>query len=123
VTTQLYLHIKAPARLLTLNLERNLHYHRRAEIVLAWRWGTKALALAEQVPHFSCCSIRALVHQAHGVLADPGNHLPVVKAAIDGLRDAQVLPDDSGEFIKELCFLPPVRGADALALTLKGELA
>jgi hypothetical protein len=45
-----------------------------------------------------------------------------VKAAIDGLVDARVLPDDSGAYVASLSHLPPLRAlgsTDELELTLR----
>lgn len=45
-----------------------------------------------------------------------------VKAAIDGLVDAGVLPGDTPRHLRSLVQHAPVRGADALVLHLRGEL-
>ena len=45
--------------------------------------------------------------QSRGPLADPGAHYPVVKAVVDGLRDAGILPDDTGAEIVRLTQLAP----------------
>ena len=42
-------------------------------------------------------------------VADTGACFPAVKAAIDGLVDAGVLPGDTGQFVPSITFLAPVR--------------
>jgi hypothetical protein len=44
-----------------------------------------------------------------------------VKAAIDGLVDAGIVPDDSGEYVRMITFMPAVRGDDQLTLIIEGE--
>lgn len=48
-----------------------------------------------------------------GKLTDAGNCLTSAKAAIDGLRDAGILVDDSPRYVKALTFLVGVRVGDA----------
>lgn len=58
-------------------------------------------------------------HEVHrgGPLPDIGACYPSVKAAIDGLVDAEVIPDDTGAHLVRLTFKPPVRSErDALTL-------
>jgi hypothetical protein len=59
--------------------------------------------------------------QAKGRLQDTAACNPSVKAAIDGLVDASVVPDDTGEFVRQITFLPCVRGEDMLTLIIQGE--
>lgn len=42
-------------------------------------------------------------------LQDAANCYPSAKAMIDGIVDAKILPDDTGEYVKEILFLAPVR--------------
>jgi len=59
--------------------------------------------------------------QKRGRLQDTAACNPSVKAAIDGLVDAGIIPDDSGEFVRMITFLPCVRGDDQLTLIIEGE--
>ncbi|MGH9089991.1 MAG: hypothetical protein ACRDZR_01205 [Acidimicrobiales bacterium] len=112
--------IPAPARMLTTNAERRLHWSQRAEIVRLWRVAAWAGAVAARpgLAALSAAEIDAYPVQRGGVLADPGAHAPIVKAAVDGLVDAKVLPDDSPTFLRALRIHPPVRGAAALVLVV-----
>ena len=64
--------------------------------------------------------IEITVHQtqAKGTLPDTMASAPTVKAAIDGLVDAGVIPDDTGKHLAAVTFLPPVKG-DKDTLTLR----
>ena len=57
-------------------------------------------------------------------LADTGNAYGTVKAAIDGLVDAGILPDDGPNVIMRLCMdapRPPLKGErESLTVTLIG---
>ena len=44
-----------------------------------------------------------------GVLADTGNYMPTSKAVIDGIVDAKLIPDDSGEHVQWITFMPTFR--------------
>ena len=59
-------------------------------------------------------------HQKGGRSQDVGACNPAVKAAIDGLVDAGVLPDDSPEFVKSLVYLPPKKDKNSLVLYIRG---
>lgn len=116
--------IPAPTSLLTINAERRIHWSKRAEIVKQWRWSAKICALDSRIPKFLWCEIEAVVTQRRGKLADAGNHLPVVKASIDGLVDAGLVPDDNPEYVKAINELAPLRGeTDTLTLIVRGPLA
>jgi hypothetical protein len=52
---------------------------------------------------------------------DVGAVFPAAKAAIDGLVDAEVIPDDTDIYLVELAFRPAlVLGYNALRLTIEG---
>lgn len=56
-------------------------------------------------------------------MPDTGNAFPAAKAAIDGLVDAGVLPDDNGRYVHALTFLAPqAAGFDALELHVTGPV-
>jgi hypothetical protein len=59
-------------------------------------------------------------HQKGGRLQDVGACNPAVKAAIDGLVDAGILPDDSPEYVKSLVYLPPKKDKNSLVLYIRG---
>ncbi len=71
-----------------------------------------------KVPHLPAALITVQLYKAKGVLPDLDASQPATKPAIDGLIDAGVLKDDSGEYLKGLLYLPPLKGPDALELTV-----
>ena len=111
------------ARPWTLNAERAGNRWKRAEMVKVWRDAFHWLAIAEKTPMFHEVSVIVDI-QMKRPLADTGNAYGSVKAAIDGLVDAGVLPDDGPEVIRVLCMKAPrptVKGeTDSLTLTLIG---
>jgi hypothetical protein len=115
--------IPAPAILLTHNKERALHHMERARIVKLWRRSAKVWAQVCKTPRFASAEVAVLIEQAKGKLADPGAHAPVIKACIDGLVDANVLLDDTGEYVTAVKYLPVVKGPkDQVTIGLIGEL-
>lgn len=114
--------IPAPAKLLTLNRERTLHFMERANIVKEWRKTVFVLAKYSKLPKFENIEVVARIEQAKGKLADTGAHAPVLKACIDGLVDAGVILDDSGEYVRAIAEMPPRRGLDTVTLELFGPL-
>ncbi|HVX20906.1 MAG TPA: hypothetical protein VHB02_06145 [Acidimicrobiales bacterium] len=114
--------IHAPARLLTVNAERTLHYRTRARIVKEWRWAAKVEAKTQKLPRFAWCDIAVSIVQQRGPLADPGAHYPVVKAVVDGLVDAGVLLGDTGQYVRLITQSAPIKGPwNLVGLMLTGE--
>ncbi len=103
------------AYLLTLNTARGrIHWRTWAKLTAAWREQAKVEAEAAPVSLELAggrrVHIEALpVQGAGGTLADPGGHMPTLKACVDGLRDAHWLPDDSGVYVSAVTMFPPVR--------------
>ena len=58
--------------------------------------------------------------QKRGRLQDTAACNPAAKAAIDGLVDAGIVPDDSGDYVRQITFLPCVRGEDQLTIIIQG---
>lgn len=78
-----------------------LHYMVRARITKQIRGDIKKIAIAQRMPAFDVpVTILAVQHPAKGKRAlDSENVAPLVKAAIDGLRDAGVLVNDSPKYV------------------------
>lgn len=110
-----------PGKLVTLNTERKGNRWGRAAITADWRTRAAWLAKASGIPPLTRVTVAANPQQSRGVLADAGNHLPSVKAAVDGLVDAGILRDDSPKYVTALIMAAPVRGDDGLHLTLTIE--
>ena len=103
-----------PGELWTVNAERNRHWAWRSTRAKQWRSDTCWLAKAAHVPALTRARIDVQVEQAKGRLADVEAHSPAVKAAIDGIIDAGVLPDDSGEYLASVVFHAPTRSPDKI---------
>lgn len=108
-------------RALTLNKERTLHRMERAAIVKDYRESFGWMAKAQQVPALAAIKVFATpLAKDRRWKQDVGACFPSVKAAIDGLVDAGVLPDDNDEFVRALTFFPvEVGDVDGLRLTIE----
>lgn len=108
------------ARPWTLNRERRGSEHWSATRLRTAEWRKAFWALGiQQRRRFARAEITVEV-MMRAPVADTGACFPAVKAAIDGLVDAGVLPGDTGEFVPSIRFLAPVRvGKDQVeSLTL-----
>lgn len=97
------------------------HWRAEAEATREWRHAFMALARHQRIPRLD----RIEVDVEHAVLAktdrsplpDVGACMPGVKAGIDGLVDAGVIPDDDPAHLVRLTFHAPYR-ANRHSLTL-----
>lgn len=122
--TSATLTVRAPDNLLTVNRERTLNHHVRADIVRAWRRAAMVRANEQRIPPFAWVELTVRLTQARGVLADAGSHYPVVKAIVDGLVDAGVLADDGPEYVRRIDQHPPTRDrSEVVTVVLRGEAA
>lgn len=110
--------LEYPARPWTTNAERRGHRYERAALTKEWRGAFYWLAKVQQIPALGTVTIMVEPLQARGPLQDTAACNPAVKAAIDGLVDAGVIPDDSGQFVRGITFLPARKLKDALVLTI-----
>lgn len=89
----------------TLNNERRLHPHQRADLVAAWRDPVKLLVRQPQHRWRADGPVGLEVYSACRAKADRGAYFPAAKAIIDGLSDKPNeghrgwWPDDSGEWV------------------------
>jgi hypothetical protein len=108
-------------RVRSINSERSTHWSKRAKDAENWRAAFWARGL-EQGVRFGSVNITAEIVQKRP-LADCGNGMPSVKAAIDGLIDARVLIDDSPEYVRSITMIaprPPQPGeVESLTITLE----
>ena len=104
----------------TVNWERNHHWRRVGERVKEWRETFRLLALDAKVPACEQVVVDVFVEsKSRRWMADPGACWGAVKAAVDGIVDAGVIPDDTGEEIVWYRLWPPtVTGRDALTLVV-----
>lgn len=118
--------LKYEARPWLLNYERagagGGHY-KRAERVREWREAYAQLVAVERVPPLRFLHAEVLQACRDRRIPDTGSCFPAAKAAIDGLVDAGVLPDDGPEFVRSLTFLRPrTLGYDAMILRICGPV-
>lgn len=106
---------------LTTNAERRGNRWGRAEHVKEWREAFAWLARKQKIPQMEWVNVVAQPAQKRGRLQDTAACNPSVKAAIDGLVDAGIVPDDTGNFVRQITFLPCVRGDDSLTIIIKGQ--
>lgn len=108
-------------RPVTTNAERSGNRWQRAATTKQWRQAFAWIARRERVPRMKWINVTAQPHQKRGRLQDTAACNPSVKAAIDGLVDAGIVPDDTGEYVRQITFLPCMRGDDRLVLVITGE--
>ena len=105
----------------TTNKERAGNRWERAASTREWRDAFAWIAKRERVPQMRWINVTVQPFQKRGRLQDTAACNPSVKAAIDGLVDAGVVPDDTGDYVRQITFLPCRRGDDQLVLILTGE--
>lgn len=102
-----------PGRPVVLNAERREHWRDHRENTRQSRGDATTLARAARFPklwHGYIVATPSVVHP----LPDPGNNYPTVKAALDGLVDAGVLPDDKFPHVRGILMLPPLLALNRL---------
>lgn len=109
------------SRPLTLNAERRGNRHQRADAVRTWRRAFWALALESKVGRLERITITVDVYLKGRRAIDIDACTPSLKAAIDGLVDARVIPDDGHGHIESITITEPVLGAehDEFVLTIE----
>lgn len=109
-----------PARPMTVNKARTIHHMQRAKHDEEWRGIFWLLAAEAKVPPLGVIKVtvyQELRNRAH--IPDIGACFPSVKAAIDGLVDANVIVDDDPDHLMLLTFAAPVvTGRDAITLLI-----
>lgn len=101
-------HLTHYCRPVSLNASYGHDRHTRTAHVIEWRTSFWALAKEAKVPPLTTVEIVVQCGMS-GRVQDIGNCYVSVKAAIDGLVQAKVIPDDVGEHLVDLRYLPPVR--------------
>jgi len=108
-------------RPLTVNMVAKLHRQTWAKLTAAtraeWTW------LAREARVQPCHAVTLTVTPLHKDRRSPQDVAacaPEAKAAIDGLVDAGLIPDDSPEHLLSVTFLPPVVcDVDGLAIDIR----
>lgn len=91
--------VELPERLPLLNANDRLHWTARRDKTAAIRTVAWALATQAHIPPLRRAHIVAEYCPTDRRRRDPANWAPTAKAAVDGLVDAGVLPDDSAEYL------------------------
>lgn len=107
----------------TVNAERKMHYHARAKKVRHWREAFYELAKEADVPQLKSMRVEATPVLSDNRLQDTAACNGPVKAAVDGIVDFGVIPDDSNEWLKWIKFYPCLvnPGKNGLILKIIGE--
>lgn len=102
----------------TTNADRNLNPYKRAANIKEWRKAFCDLALEQQIPLQKKIAVVVTPILPDNRIQDTAACNPAAKAAIDGLIDAGVIPDDTKEFLEFILFKPceVVKGQTALVL-------
>lgn len=107
------------AKPLLMNAERRMHHHARAAVMREWRQVFHTLAVVNRVPPCARVGIDVVHTVVKGKLPDAGACFPAVKAAVDGIVDAGVLPDDGPECVAWIRFHAPRKtGVDSVTLII-----
>jgi crossover junction endodeoxyribonuclease RusA len=89
--------LELPPGTLLINANQNIHWRDRAKLVKALRQTAWAIARRDKLPALQRAHIFYVFHPdtKGDRRRDSGNWSPSAKAAIDGMVDAGVLPDDN----------------------------
>ena len=113
--------LRHDARPWTANSARSAsHWSKNAARTKEWRTAFMLLAREAGVPPLGACTIVVTPYlRNRSGQQDVGACAPAAKAAIDGIRDAGVWPDDTADYVTQLVFNAPVYGqGDALVVTI-----
>ena len=104
---------------------QRLHWADKARRTANVRHLAAMLSRARNLPQFEVVHVTAFVQYPTAGRADPGNSAPTVKAAIDGLVDACVVPDDDHAHVIGPDYRREVgkcqRGTHVVRLVLTGQ--
>lgn len=95
-----------------------VHYQQAAKKRGSLRVKTGWLAKAQLLPAQGPVAVYARVRMPKGTLPDADAAAPMVKAAIDGLVDAGIIPDDNGQWVPLVGYGRPERDRTLKTRTL-----
>lgn len=115
--------LRYPARPWTANSARSArHWSVNAQRTETWRREWMLTALEANVGPMGPCRVVVTPYLARGPRQDVAACAPAAKAAVDGLVDAGVWPNDNADWVTRIEFRPPVMGqGDALELRLEPD--
>lgn len=91
---------------------RTGHWSYRAALTKEWREAFFILAKKEKVPHMDAIHVDVYQSCKKGRMPDTGACAPAVKAAVDGLVDANVILDDTHTYVKSIRYWAPEKDRD-----------
>lgn len=93
--------LEIPATFGWINANQRLHFRTKADLTRQWRQAACIYAKAAKIRPYGDLQVRivATVHRTTGGRFDPLNWSPTAKAAIDGLVDAGLFPDDDSKHV------------------------
>lgn len=103
------------------SLNERLHPLKLHQMRSEWRSAFGALGTAARLDGSALLCPRAIVlawPRYKNRPLDPGNEASAVKAALDGLVDAHLLPGDTPEYVAALVHISPEVGPDRLRMAL-----
>jgi hypothetical protein len=123
ITDRTWVLVDDTGRPMTLNKVATLHRQTWATHTRIARRRWWALALAAKVPHLDAITVDVTpLHANRRSPQDVAACAPEIKAAIDGLVDARVIPDDTAIHLHAVTFRPPdICGIDGVRLTITEE--
>ena len=103
----------------TVNAERAGNRWKRAENTKLWR---TLFSQFRDIPTLTDATVEVFL-EMKGRLQDTAACMPAVKAAIDGMVDANVFPDDTGEHVTTISFHAPSRSKqDKIIIRVEGKI-
>ena len=112
-----------PERVFTMN--QGLRGSHWAATTFTKEWREAFRLMAEGCAPLAWCHVKAQTIHGTDRRMDVLAEAIGVKAAIDGIVDAHVLPDDNPAYVRSVTCLPPVyiKGEERLIITLQGPAA
>lgn len=103
-----------------LTLNQRLHWARRAKLTKELR--LLARLKGRHIPDLESCTVELVWYVNTKHRRDTINAMPTLKALVDGLVDAEVVPDDSHEYVQTLVrieYVPKTMRPAGLVLVVK----
>lgn len=108
---------------MTVNVAIRKHYRVVSAFTAEWRAAFRLMSMGSPPLQWANITVQTI----HGTnrKMDAGAEALAVKAAIDGIVDGGVLPDDNPLFVRSVRFVAPVfiKGEERVIITLDGLVA